>query len=389
MDQVVPWKRLQALIEPHYPVAGCRGRQPYPPATMLRIHFLQQWYALSDPSMEEALYDTAVMRRFAGVNSLERIPEETTILNFRRLLEIHGLGAQILEAVSTHLQHQGLSLRAGTIVDATLIHAPSSTKNADKTRDAEMHQTRKGNQWYFGMKAHIGVDEFSGLVHHVTCTAANVGDVTVMHELLHGKDDCVLGDSGYTAADSRPELQASKAAFLIAKKRGQAKAIKNARDRRQHERWESCKASMRAKGGASLPGHQTPVWLHQGALSRASQEQRAGADAVCAVQSVDDAPAVRAGPGINPPEGAQRHLQNPVFAKICRSAKARTPLRSRLQRCGRSAQTIPNACDKWPMNSSDYRAGVPTTQRHRKTRGDSRLRPPQQKPETEEPSPLN
>lgn len=247
MDHVVPWRRLLASIEPHYPIAGRRGRQPYPLATMLRIHFLQQWYALSDPSMEEALYDTAVMRRFAGINSLERIPDETTILNFRRLLETHGLGAKMLETVNAHLQHHGLSLRSGTIVDATIIHAPSSTKNADKARDPEMHQTRKGNQWYFGMKAHIGVDEFSGLVHHVKCTAANVGDVTVTHELLHGKEDCVLGDSGYTGADSRPELQDSTAAFLIAKKRGKVKAIRNARDRRQHERWESCKASMRAK----------------------------------------------------------------------------------------------------------------------------------------------
>lgn len=207
MDQVVPWKRLAALIEPHYPIAGRRGRQPYPLASMLRIHFLQQWYALSDPSMEEALYDTAVMRRFAGINSLERIPDETTILNFRRLLETHGLGAKMLEAVNAHLQQRGLSLRAGTIVDATIIHAPSSTKNADKARDPEMHQTRKGNQWYFGMKAHIGVDEFSGLVHHVTCTAANVGDVTVTHELLHGKEDCVLGDSGYTGRRHVPSFK--------------------------------------------------------------------------------------------------------------------------------------------------------------------------------------
>lgn len=145
MDQVVPWKGLLALIEPHYPLTGRRGRQPYALATMLRIHFLQQWYALSDPSMEEALYDTAVMRRFAGINSLERIPDETTILNFRRLLETHGLGDKMLEAVNAHLQRQGLSLRAGTIVDATIIHAPSSTKNADKARDPEMHQTRKGN----------------------------------------------------------------------------------------------------------------------------------------------------------------------------------------------------------------------------------------------------
>jgi len=187
------------------------------------------------------------MRRFACINSLERIPDETTILNFRRLLGTQGLAAKMLEAVNAHLKHQGLSLRAGTIVDATIIHAPSSTKNADKARDPEMHQTRKGNQWYFGMKAHVGLDEFSGLVHHGTCTAANVGDVTVTHELLHGKEDCVLGDSGYTGADSRPELQDSKAAFLIARKRGKVKAIKNARYRRQHERWESCKASMRPK----------------------------------------------------------------------------------------------------------------------------------------------
>jgi len=166
MDQVVPWKRLLALIEPHYPQTGRRGSQPYPLSTMLRVHFPQQWYALSDPSMEEALYDTAVMRRFAGIGGLARIHDETTILNFRRLLEAHGLAAEMLNAVNTHLQRNGMSLRAGTIVDVTIIHAPSSTKNADKARDPEMHQTRKGNQWYFGMKAHIGVDELSGLVHH-------------------------------------------------------------------------------------------------------------------------------------------------------------------------------------------------------------------------------
>jgi IS5 family transposase len=145
MDHVVPWKRLLALIEPHYPVTGRRRRQPYPLATMLRIHFLQQWYALSDPSMEEALYDTAVMRRFTGINSLERTPDETTVLNVRRKLETHGLGAKKLEAVNAHLQHPGLSLRAVTIVDATTIDAPSSTKNVDKARDPEMRQARKGN----------------------------------------------------------------------------------------------------------------------------------------------------------------------------------------------------------------------------------------------------
>ncbi|TIE20155.1 IS5 family transposase [Stenotrophomonas maltophilia] len=247
MDQVVPWKRLLALIEPDYPKTGRRGRQPYPLATMLRVHFLQQWYALSDPSMEEALYDTAVMRRFAGINGLARVPDETTTLNFRRLLETHGLASELLSAVNAHLQRKGMSLGAGTIVDATIIHAPSSTNNADKSRNPEMHQTRKGNQWYFGMKAHIGVDEFSGLVRHAKCTAANVGHVTVTHARLHGKEACILGDSGYTGTDSRPELKDCKAAFLIAKKRGKVKTIRNARERRYQERWETWKASLRAK----------------------------------------------------------------------------------------------------------------------------------------------
>ncbi|MDO0791940.1 IS5 family transposase, partial [Xanthomonas campestris pv. campestris] len=161
---------------PHYPVSGRPGRQPYALATMLRIHLLQQWYALSDPAMEEALHEIPTLRRFAQLGGLDNVPDETTILNFRRLLETHGLAVRMLEAVNAHLARKGQSLRSGTIVDATLIAAPSSTKNADHARDPEMHQTKKGNQWYFGMKAHIGVDEFSGLVHHVHCTAANVAD---------------------------------------------------------------------------------------------------------------------------------------------------------------------------------------------------------------------
>ena len=147
MEQVVPWKALLALIEPHYPKLGRPGRQPYALATMLRIHFLQQWYALSDPAMEEALYDTPVMRRFAGIGGLDGIPDETTILNFRRLLETHGLAAKLLARVNAHLQRKGMSLRSGTIVDATIIAAPSSTKNREGERDPEMHQTKKGNQW--------------------------------------------------------------------------------------------------------------------------------------------------------------------------------------------------------------------------------------------------
>lgn len=247
MEQVVPWKALLAQIEPHYPRSGRVGRPPYSLETMLRIHLLQQWYALSNPGMEEALHEIASMRLFARLSGLDVIPDETTILNFRRLLEKHGLAAKMLEAVNAHLARKGQSLRAGTIVDATIIHAPSSTKNTNKARDPEMHQTRKGNQWYFGMKAHIGVDEFSGLVHHAKCTAANVSNVTVTEALLHGKKECVFGDSGYTGADKRAELSNCKAMFFIAAKRSQVRAIGNARERKQVERWESWKASMRAK----------------------------------------------------------------------------------------------------------------------------------------------
>ena len=174
MDRVVPWTKPLKLITPHYPTRGRPGRQPCALATMLRIHFLQQWYALSDPAMEESLHDTPVMRRFAQLGGLDKIPDETTILHFCRLLETHGLAAKMLAKVNAHLDRAGLSLRAGTIVDATIIAAPSSTKNKDGERDPQMHQTKKGNQWYFGMKADIGVDEDSGLVHHVECTAANV-----------------------------------------------------------------------------------------------------------------------------------------------------------------------------------------------------------------------
>ncbi|CAH2708135.1 IS5 family transposase IS1646 [Xanthomonas campestris pv. nigromaculans] len=197
--------------------------------------------------MEEALHEIPILRRFAQLGGLDDIPDETTILKFRRLLETHGLAGRMLEAVNAHLARKGQSLRSGTIVDATLIAAPSSTKNADHARDPEMHQTRKGNQWYFGMKAHIGVDEFSGLVHHVHCTAANVADVTVTHALLHGKEDSVFGDSGYTGGDKREELQNCKAAFFIAAKRSTLQAIGNKRERDREQRWEHFKASVRAK----------------------------------------------------------------------------------------------------------------------------------------------
>jgi IS5 family transposase len=193
MDQEVPWQGLIALIEPHYP-KGEGGRPAYPLAAMLRVHLMQNWFGYSDPAMEEALYETTLLRQFAGLG-LERLPDETTILNFRRLLEKHALAAGMLEVINGYLGERGLSLRQGTIVDATLIHAPSSTKNKDGKRDPEMHSTKKGNQYYFGMKAHIGVDAESGLVHHVVGTAANVADVTQVDKVLHGEENLVGADA--------------------------------------------------------------------------------------------------------------------------------------------------------------------------------------------------
>lgn len=177
MEQLVPWARLVALIQPHYPT-GRRGRPPIGLERILRIYFLQQWYTLADEALEDALYDSQSMRTFAGIDlSVESVPDATTLLGFRHLLEEHALGLQILDEVNAHLGERSLLMREGTIVDATIIAAPSSTKNAKKERDPEMHQTRKGQEWHFGMKAHIGVDADSGLVHTVAGTAANVSDI--------------------------------------------------------------------------------------------------------------------------------------------------------------------------------------------------------------------
>jgi IS5 family transposase len=193
MEVVVPWKALIGLIEPHYPKTSSKGgRPPYPLRTMLRIYLMQQWYDLSDPGMEDALIEVPTMRRFAGIDLIsDRIPDETTILAFRHLLEKHDLGDQIFEAVKAHLKANGMAMKQGTIIDATLIAAPSSTKNEKGERDPEMHQTKKGNQWYFGMKFHIGVDKDTGLIHSVETTAANVHDLTPAAELLHGEETVV------------------------------------------------------------------------------------------------------------------------------------------------------------------------------------------------------
>ncbi|MGC2412431.1 MAG: IS5 family transposase [Stellaceae bacterium] len=197
MERVVPWAELCALIAPVYPAPG-NGRPPVGLERMLRIYFLQQWFNLSDPAAEEALYDSAAMRRFAGIDlGREPVPDETTICKFRHLLERHELGRVLFDRVQEHLTRCGLKVSTGTIVDATIIHAPASTKNAAKQRDPEMHQTKKGKQWYFGMKAHLGVDSKTKLIHSVVATAANVADATVLPELLHGGETRVWGDQAY------------------------------------------------------------------------------------------------------------------------------------------------------------------------------------------------
>ena len=250
MNLVVPWAELVSLIAPHAPAPGAKGgRPPFGVATMLRIHFLQQWFNLSDPAMEEALYDTPKFREFAGLDAGEdRLPDESTILRFRHLLEAHSLSLQILATVNATLAAKGLLLKSGTVVDATLIAAPSSTKNSSGERDPEMHQTKKGNQWHFGMKAHIGVDADSGLVHTVVGTAANVNDVTQAHALVHGEEIHVLADAGYQGVDKRAKTQGIDVNWLVAMRPGKRKTLdKSTSLGAILEQLEQAKARMRAK----------------------------------------------------------------------------------------------------------------------------------------------
>ena len=198
MEAVIPWRDLCKVIKPFYPKPKGAGRPPVGLERMLRIHFLQHWFNLSDPAVEEALYDSRAMRRFVGIDlGREPAPDETTVCNFRHLLEAHNLGDQLFVLINAYLQENGLKVSTGTVVDATIIDAPSSTKNKDGERDPEMHQTRKGNQWYFGMKAHIGVDSQTKLIHSVAATAANVHDSQLLGDLLHGDETRVWGDSAY------------------------------------------------------------------------------------------------------------------------------------------------------------------------------------------------
>lgn len=242
MDRVVPWRDVCALIEPFYPKLG-NGRPPKPLGQMLRIYFLQQWFDLSDPGVEEALYDSASMRSFVGLDlGREPVPDETTILNFRHLLEAHELGRKLFEEVHVHLERHGIKVAKGTIVDATIINAPSSTKNASGKRDPDMHQAKKGNQWYFGMKAHIGVDSKTKVIHSVVATAANVADSTVLPDLLHGDETRVWGDQSYRGQGKIIREQAPDAVDFT-NRRYRFKGVVNERERAKNR----TKSKVRAK----------------------------------------------------------------------------------------------------------------------------------------------
>ena len=219
MEELIPWKRLEDRIRRHYPKAG-RGRHPYPLRVMLRVHCVQLFYNLSDPAMEDLLYEVESVRRFVGLRLSDALPDETTILNFRRRLERHGLGELLLKEINRHLSKDGVTLKTGTIVDASIVAAPSSTKNAEAARDPEMHQAKKGNEWHFGMKVHIGVDDVTGCVHSVVGTAANVADITQVDQLLHGGELRVRGDAGYQGVHRREEHSGSCINWLIAMKPG-------------------------------------------------------------------------------------------------------------------------------------------------------------------------
>jgi IS5 family transposase len=242
MEKVVPWSALESLVRPHYAKAG-NGRQPVGLSIMLRTYFVQQWFNLSDPGVEELLYESPAIRRFVGVDlGIAAAPDETTVLRFRHLLERHDLGGMMLDAVNVHLEAKGIKIQTGTIVDATIIHAPSSTKNEAGKRDPEMHQTKKGNQWYFGLKAHIGVDAKEGHVHSLVTSAANVADSTVLPGLLHGEERKVWGDGGYQGQTEAIQEAAPKAQDMTCRRTKFKKYVDDLQKKKNRS-----KSSVRAK----------------------------------------------------------------------------------------------------------------------------------------------
>lgn len=248
MEAVVPWPELLAVVEPHYPRTGRRGRPPVGLASMLRVYFLQHWFALSDRQMEDALYDMESVRRFAGFCDVAAaLPDETTILNFRHLLEKHELPARLLAAVNGLLKAKGLLVSQGTMVDATIIHAASSTKNAKGERDPQMHQTKKGNQWYFGMKIHIGADVDSGAVHSVSVTAANRADIGELPHLLRPDDRVVFGDAGYASDEYKRGARALGMTWRVqdkAKPKGSVGAGLSASQKKRNRRSSGIRARV-------------------------------------------------------------------------------------------------------------------------------------------------
>src|SRR5713226_6280140 len=306
MDRVVPWRALCARIDPVYPKAG-HGRPPIGVERMLRMYFLQHWFNLSDPAVEEALYDSPTMRAFVGIDlGREPVPDETTVCKFRHLLEQQGLGPQLFDEVGRHLQAQGLTVSTGTIVDATIIAAPSSTKNASGTRDPEMHQTKKGQQWYFGMKAHIGVDSRSKLIHSVEATPANVHDSQVRPWLLHGRERRVWGDSAYTGvARGPPRLRAPRPRLHPAQG-GAAAALEPRRA------GDQSLEVPRARPGRASPGRdQAHLRLHQSLLSRPGEEPASARGRLCVGEPLHGAQASAPSAGgvvcrVNDPQAGAR-----------------------------------------------------------------------------------
>ena len=254
MEQVVPWVRLMEVIEPHYPKSGKRGRPPIGLERMLRMYFVQQWYGLADEAVEDAIYDSQALRNFMDIDLCKQsVPDATTLMGFRHLLEANDLSQAMLIEVNAMLIERGLLMSKGTLVDATLIAAPSSTKNQKHARDPEMHQTKKGNQWYFGLKAHIGVDKDSGLVHTLITTSANVSDISQTQLLLHGQEQDVWLDAGYVGIEKREDMQAALAAsgqevkWHIAKRRKTIEKLAEGWQKSLVQAYEKLKAQMRAR----------------------------------------------------------------------------------------------------------------------------------------------
>ena len=254
MEQVVPWSRLIQIVEPYYPKSGKRGRPPIGLSKMLRMYFVQQWYGLADEAVEDAIYDSQALRIFMGIDlSCQSVPDATTLMGFRRLLEANSLTKAMLEEVNALLTERGLLMYEGTLVDATLIAAPSSTKNEKHKRDPEMYQTKKGNQWYFGMKAHIGVDKDSGLVHTVVTSAANVSDISQAPALLHGQESDVWADAGYVGVDKREDMQQALQAneqtvkWHVAKRRKSIERVADGWQKKLAQTYEMLKAKIRSR----------------------------------------------------------------------------------------------------------------------------------------------